>query len=184
MFSRKVVSQEDGNIKVVQLKDVDDIFGLNGEKLVSVKLDKVSEDIVLRKGDVLFKSKNLNHTASVFDADLAGPAVPTAHFFIVRPTMEGILPGYLAWFMNQRPAQRYFETVSAGSTVPIVNKKGLENLKIPIPSIRLQEEATEMHQLFLQEKSLVMKLMDRRESLITEALLKAVETYPARYESL
>jgi restriction endonuclease S subunit len=181
LFSRKVVSQEDGNIKVVQLKDVDDTFGLNRGKLVSVKLDKVSEDILLRKGDVLFKSKSLNHTASVFDADLPGPAVPTAHFFIVRPSMEGILPAYLAWFMNQRPAQQYFETVSAGSSVPIVNKKGLENLKIPIPSIRLQEETLEMYRLFLQEKSLMMKLMERRESLITGALLKAAEKYPARY---
>lgn len=182
LFTRKIVPQKGGNVRVAQLKDVDDSFGLREERLASVIMDKAPEDLLLRKGDVLFKSKSLNHVASVIEHDFTFPVIPTAHFFIVRPTMTGILPAYLAWYMNRPPAQQYFETVSAGSTLPIVNKKALGNLEVPIPSLRVQEEALEMYGLFMQEKGLMVKLINRRESLITGALLKVIDTYPPQPE--
>ncbi len=161
---------------MAQLKNVDDTFGLMAEKLVSVTIDKPPEELFLRKGDVLFKSKSMNHVASTIEQDPDGPVVPTSHFFIIRPTTKDILPAYLAWFINQPPAQQYFETVSAGSAIPFVNKKALGKLEIPVPSLRVQEEAIEMYGLFLQEKGLMIKLMNNRESLVTGALLKIVET--------
>ncbi len=182
LFTRKIVPQKNGNVRVAQLKDVDDTFGLNEGKLASVMIEKTPEDLFLRKGDVLFKSKSLNHVACSIEQDFDSPVLPTAHFFIVRPAMKGVLPAYLAWYINRSPAQQYFETVSAGSAIPFVNKKALGKLEIPVPSLRVQEEALEMHGLFLQEKGLMVNLMNKRESLITGALLKIIETYPAQNE--
>jgi len=170
------VSQTGGNVRVAQLKDVDDTFGLVPENLANVTFAAPPVEIALRKGDVLFKSKSMNHVAITIHQDFDSPVVPTAHFFIIRPTMEGILPAYLTWYINQPPAQQYFDTVSAGSAVPFVNKKALGKLAVPVPSLRVQEEAIEMNGLFLKEKELMIKLMRQRESLVTGALLKIVET--------
>ena len=173
LFKSKIVNDPNGQFKVIQLKDVDDNGVVNINNLFSVSDDNIKGANFLKKGDIIFKSKSAKHTAAVFNMD-SNNTIATVHFFLLRLKTNQILPEYLAWYINQKPAQKYFKIKAGGTRIPIVTKKILEELEVVIPSLPTQEKVMTVNNLFIKEKELLAKLEEKREILVNTALLDVV----------
>ncbi|RLJ03698.1 MAG: hypothetical protein DRP08_03220 [Candidatus Aenigmatarchaeota archaeon] len=173
LFKSRIVNDPYGQVRVIQLKDIDDNGAIYMNKLLTVSDKEVKGADFLRKGDIIFKSKSARYTAAVFNDD-SNNAIITVHFFLLRLKTDQILPAYLAWYINQKPAQRYFKTKAGGTRIPIVTKKILEELEVSIPSLPTQEKIVAVNNLFMEEKKLLTELREKRQILVNTSLLNVI----------
>lgn len=172
-FRSKIENDESGNVRVIQLRDVDECGKIDYINVDKITFEKINKKSFLRKGDVLFKAKSNNKTAAYVEQDVDG-LLATSHFFILKVRNSLILSEYLAWFLNQKIAQRQFEMLASGSSIPIINKNHLQELKVIVPDKELQEKIVTIHNLRLNEKKLVLEIEDRKEKLIEKKLLDLI----------
>jgi restriction endonuclease S subunit len=65
--------------------------------------------------------------------------VCSPHFFLIRTRPNSdIQPEFLNWYLNQRPAQQYFERSAQGSDVRSVRREDLAAMEIPTPPPKQQ----------------------------------------------
>lgn len=173
LFRFRIRSDKDGAVKVIQLKDVNEDGHLNIEGIYSVDFDPSKRTEFLQRGDVLFKAKSNRHVAAVFDSDMEN-VIATVHYFILRVKSTSVLPEFLAWYLNEKPAQKYFEFNAAGTRIPIINKKSLEELELPVISIEKQKKIVTVYELMEREQDLMDNIKYKREKLISSFLLDAI----------
>lgn len=171
LFKNRFEDVEDGNIKVVQLRDVDDEGKLDLSSLYRVNLEKVMDRTLLMKGDVVFKAKSNKPVAAVVNDDVSN-TIATSHFFIIRLQKDVLIPEYLAWFLNHDGAQQYFQKRARGSWIPMINKKILGELEVSIPELKIQKLIVKINNLLVREIELVDELKDARKRMIDAMLLK------------
>jgi len=173
LFKSRIINDRYGKIKVIQLKDIDDNGVIHMNKLLTISDEEIKGADFLKKGDIIFKSKSARHIAAVFNED-SNNTIVTVHFFLLRLKTDQILPEYLAWYINQKPAQRYFKTNAGGTRIPIVTKKILEELEVVVPSLSTQEKIAAVNNLFMKEKKLLTELKEKKEILINISLLNVI----------
>jgi len=169
LFRSKIRNNPDSNVAIIQLKDVSENGILKTNALSREEIDNNRKIDFLEKGDVLFKSKSARHVAALVREDLQN-TVATVHYFVLRINDKQVLSDYLRWFLNQAPAQRYFDSVAAGTRVPIVNKRMLEDLEVMIPSLEIQQKIIDIDTLSSKEEELLGELR-RKKRILTQALL-------------
>jgi restriction endonuclease S subunit len=172
LFRGKIEPDASGRYQVIQIGDITPDARLSAKPLVRVSLPDVKTTQILEKGDVLFISRGPRKQA-VAITDWLGNAIATSQFFILRPA-ETVLPEYLAWYINQRPAQRYIEEHSTGTSVTLINLEALKTLPVEMPPMETQARIAQIHQLGLRERELVEAIQNRRRALIEMTLLKTV----------
>lgn len=173
-FRGGVEPSPEGQYRVVQIKDISADGELSIGELVRTELDDVRGEHLLREGDLLFISRGPRKQAAVVGEDLSN-VIAGAQFFIIK-TGPGVLPEFLAWYINQTPAQRYLTENAVGSNVRIVTRAVLEHLSVEVPPVEDQQKIVKIHQLSLREKMLLETIKERRGWLIESALLKIVQS--------
>lgn len=159
---------------VIQVKDVSSNNRIDWERLSETLIDPKKSKELVRQGDVLVRGKGHPHLATVVDQDREGVIVGS-QFFLLRADGDIILPEYLAWYINQKPAQTYLNQHSAGTNIKHVNKKVISEIPIKIPAIEIQKTVVTLYNLQLKEKELVARIQRSREKLLQAQLLFAVE---------
>lgn len=165
----------DGDIAVVQMKDVNPEGRINLAQLYRVVLTGRKKPDYLREGDILFVGRGYRIFAVLVDKDLdqtvAGP-----HFFIIR-VKALVRPDYLAWYLNHKQAQRYFSQHVAGTALPHINRSALEDLPIVVPPLDIQARIVKAHDCHLKEKALLEKLIVKKKLFLDDLLDKTLEEY-------
>lgn len=172
-FREKIVSVADGEYSVVQIKDIDANGFLSKDLLLQTEIKNVRPEFELQKDDVLFTTRGANRRAC-YVGDKLPETVFVSQIFALRKIGDSVLPAYLAWYINQKSAQDYFEAQSSGSHIQNVRKSVLENLPVEIPSLETQRKILEVYNLTLREKSLVELIRSKREKIVGQILLNAV----------
>jgi len=173
LFRFRLRSDKDGDIKVIQLKDVKEDGVLNIDGIYSVDFAPSKRTEFLQKGDILFKAKSNKHVAAVFDTKMEN-VIATVHYFILRIKSTSMLPEFLAWYLNEKPAQKYFDFNAAGTRIPIINKKALEELEVPSASLEKQKKVVAIYKLMNREKILSDNIKAKREKLTSTILLDTI----------
>lgn len=156
-----------GDVSMIQLGDVNYDFGILWQHVHKVALPSESHKIRwLKEGDILFAARNSNNFAfALKSVPLNTVCVP--HFFVLTVKDTSVIePDFLAWQINQIPAQTYLKKSSGVSLVPNINRRLLENIVITMPSIEKQTSLMNMHRTFLKEKQILQKLIYNREQQI------------------
>lgn len=174
-FRGRIEPVLEGTYHVLQIKDVDEDGFVSAEHLLRTDLQDVNPSHVLHKGDVLFIARATRRMAVVVDQEL--PNIVFGSQFLVCEPKESIEPAYLAWYINQRPAQRYLEENATGTNVRIVTKEAFGRLPITVPPLATQRKIAEVHFLSLREKHLLEKIRTKRDQLIELALLESIHPY-------
>lgn len=169
----------EGSHFLVQLRDFSpDRATMNTAGLVRVSAGQVGEGQDMREGDVLFLAKGAKNFAHV-PVSLPGPSLAASYFFILRPE-SGVLPEYLAWFLNLESTRRYLaKRAGSGIHMPVVRRDVLEELEIPTPDRKTQEAVVELDRLSKQQQSLLFKLADAKRTFSTEACRRLSTSKPA-----
>jgi restriction endonuclease S subunit len=172
LFRERIKSDASGQYRVVQVGDIAPDAGFSNDLLVRVSLPDAKRSQVLEKGDVLFISRGPRKQAIAITWPIDN-TIATSQFFVLRPD-ERALPEFLAWYINQRPAQRYIEEHSTGTSASLINLEAMRGLPVEIPPAEIQARITKIHQLSLREKELMEAIQNKRRALIEMALLKTI----------
>ena len=167
----------DGEVAVVQMKDVDPENGLQKDRCYRINLTGRKKPDYLRQGDILFVGRGYRIFAVLIDEDLT-QTVASPHFFILRIKSERLVqPDYLAWYINHTRAQRYFSKHVAGTALPHINRQTLEDLPVILPPLQVQERIVNAHRCRLKEKALLETLIEKKKLFLDELLEKTLEHY-------
>ena len=94
--------------------------------------------------------------------------------FIISVKKADVLPGYLAWYLNQRPAQIYFDRNAGGTRIQVINKQLLSELEVVVPDLKTQEKIAKIYELHQREQDLVEAIKERKHTLILAQLLSVI----------
>lgn len=128
----------DGDIPFVGYRNVDIETGINWSHVASVGLDLKRDPHWLEDGDILFASRGMNTYAYPI---ITPPPKATCspQFFVVTPKDPSTLSAeFLAWQINQSPAQNYLDRFADASTIRNIRRDVLAKMPISIPSIEHQ----------------------------------------------
>lgn len=171
-FRSRLEPDATGAIAVVQMKDIDDASLLHVEDVVRVDLPDFNEHHLIRRGDLVFRSRGRTHSVALVSADV-GPAVLAAPMLLIRPIE--VLPAYLLWYINLPAVQATLAAQAEGTSVRMISKAALKQLVIAVPPLETQRRIVEIGQLASQEARITTELMDRRKALIDGILMRKAQ---------
>jgi len=171
----RVEPHEDGSHFLLQARDVDsEKLTYRTDTLIRFNPDLSRTDGILRKNDILFMARGTRNY-SVLLGEIPDSTLTAACFFIVRVSDEKVLPGYMCWYLNQPPVERYLIRHSGrGVHMPVVRRSVLEKLDIPLPNLEIQKKIVGWEALRREEEDLTHRLSEKRKQLITASCLKLI----------
>lgn len=175
-FRKKVTAEPEGDLRVIQMKDLSNRYTtIKTDTLTTVFSRKISPSTFLQPGDILFIAKGAHNYAIVFELDFP-KAIASSAFFVLRPDLRKIVPGYLAWYLNQSAVQRFFLNNASGSYIPNVAKTTLERVTVIVPPEDIQRKIVSIDKLVKKEELLLKRIIQKKQRVVTQALMKIVET--------
>ncbi|MGH8036125.1 MAG: restriction endonuclease subunit S [Stenotrophomonas sp.] len=137
-FRGAIAEVSDGPVRVIQLKNVTASGLHEPHALLRTRLRPRKEPEWVRHEDVLLTARGNRPVAAL----LCSPppdTVCTPHLYVIRVTSTcTVLPAFLAWQLNQPPAQEQLRRQSAGSRQKSVRKIAVEQLVLRLPPLAQQ----------------------------------------------
>src|SRR3972149_1233433 len=175
-FRKKIELDDPGTNWVIQIRDFNENHTLNREGLSRVRIDKLIEQYLIHRGDVLFLSRGYRNWAAPIIDELQA-TVAAGLFFVIKMMNEIILPEYLAWYINRSPAQESLHNIARrGTHMPLVTLSAFKGLTVEVPDMATQHRIVELSRLMEREKKLLAELQGKRLLLINTISLKAIKT--------
>ena len=152
---------------MIQMKDVDAERGINWTGLVATEFTGRKQPDWLKAGDLLFAARGNRYFAILLE-DVPFNTVLSPHFFHLTVNCEAkVLPGFLAWQINQEPVQQYLQKSSHGSMIQAIGRQVLDNMPIAIPPLQKQEAVIKLNNTWRQELSLMQALTENMQLTMT-----------------
>jgi hypothetical protein len=151
-----------GGVAVVQMRNVDPDRGVDWAGLAAVELPPARKTDFLKRGDVIFSTRGARNYGVVL-AVVPVPAVCSPHFFVIRTRSRRVDPDFLAWQINQAPAQEYFQREATGSHILNIKREVLERLEVVVPPLAQQVAIAAFAEAARWEKQLMSALIDNRQ---------------------
>ena len=154
---------EGGDVALLQIRDIHAQAGINWADALRVTPPGKRKPDYLIPGDVIFTSRGARNLAvTVMDVPCAAICAP--NLFVIRMVKGGsCLPEYLAWFMNQRPAQDYFLRSATGTNILNIRREVIEQLQVIVPSLRQQRAIIELDAAARLEREVLRGLIKNRD---------------------
>jgi len=151
-----------GDVSFVQIRNIAPNTGVNWNSVAKVSLPTPKFSNWLENGDIIFIARGSNNYALALDK-LPKKTVCAPHFFVLRiKSNDLIIPDFLAWQINQKPAQNYFKKTAVGSHLLNIRRPALESLKIAIPPLRKQKLIVNMWKAGVAEQEAMQHLIQTR----------------------
>jgi restriction endonuclease S subunit len=163
---------DDGGVLTIQLGDISADGIIHPERLTRVQLEGLPDRYFVRTGDVVFRSRGERNTASVLDDRLREPALAVLPLLVLRPKIDVVMPEYLAWAINQPPAQRHFDLAARGTNIRMIPRSSLDDLNLEIPDIGTQEKIVAIDALAEQERALALLVAETRRKMLSMILVE------------
>jgi hypothetical protein len=74
-----------------------------------------------------------------------------------------VMPAFICWQLNQRPAQRYFQTTAEGSLYLSIRRQVLECTPMTLLPLEKQRQLTAMHRCAVKEQNVLHRLIESRQ---------------------
>ena len=164
-FRSRIEPEADGNIAVIQMRDLPERSKLGYSKLIKVKMNELNERHLVRRKDLIFRSRGKTTTATIIDKEIDF-AVVAAPLLRVRVVSKLVLPDYLCWFINQEAAQGFLHSRATGTAMTMIGKSALDDLQVPLPALEIQERIVALADWSDQEQWLMRDVAERKEKLV------------------
>ena len=168
-----------GGEPAIQLRD---LAGEGPIQPFRYALGDISSRYLIAPGDVLFRSRGDRNTAVATEGLLDQPAFAILPIVVLRPNRDIVESRYLAWAINQAPAQMYFDSVARGTRLRMVPRSELEKLQIDVPNLPTQRVIIELDALAAREERLTKLAAEKRRQLISLALTDRAKASEKRRE--
>jgi len=171
-----------GGVPAIQLRDISPEGLVDPERLTRVQLDGLADRYFVRAGDVVFRSRGERNTASALDGRLQEPALAVLPLMVLRPKRDVVTPQYLAWVINQPPAQRHFDVAARGTNIRMIPRSSLDDLELDVPDIETQERIVAVDALAERERELARLAADTRRKMMGLLLVERANRPRTRQE--
>ena len=168
-FRGKIPEVAASGVVAVQMKNITAQNEIHWASCIHTKLSGKREPNYLQAGDILVAARGNHYYAvliheEMFQARIQAVAAP--HFFVIRLRSDNVLPGYLTWFLNQRPCQSYLEQNAEGTLTKSIRRSVLEDVTIAVPELSKQRTLIDLANTLGQEKKIVEQLLRNNERLM------------------
>lgn len=170
-FRSRLEPSEDGNVSVIQMKDVNESNRIDTECLTRIHLPDLKEHHIVQAEDLVFRSRGNVNTSAIIQQDL-GTAVLAAPLLRIRIMSKQVLPAYLNWFINQPASQVYLASHARGTSVSMISKQAVEEMDVTVPPLTQQRIIVELAELGAREQELLKRLAEKRRSYISKLLME------------
>jgi len=164
-----------GDLLVFQIRSLEQRGTVQAEDGMRLYFPEVSPNLLLRRGDVLFAARGMRNVGAVIDFD-PDRAIASGQLLWMRPKSKSIEPAYLAWWLNQQPAQQFLDVHKRGTRMPIITRNALLELPVSVPSREIQRQFVELDRLRRQEQILSGRLTEKREQLYEGRVTRAIQS--------
>ena len=167
-FRGRIDPTDGAKTAVVQMRDTSP-SGVDWTSCVRTEVTGRREPDWLRPGDILFPARGNVSQAVLIDESIGSlQAVAAPHFFLLRVTRSDVLPAYLAWWLNQEPAQRHLEQQAQSSTlVRNIARPVLEATPVVLPPLPRQEQIVGLASVMRREEDLLQRLRQTNQQIMT-----------------
>ena len=174
-FRSKLEPDVDGNALVVQLKELSEKNTIDISTAVRINMPDISENYLLQKGDLVFRSRGMDTTAAIMDIT-SNNIILSAPFQRIRlRDAMAIMPQYLLWYINSKEAQIYFSTNKTGTSVSMISTAVLAELPVAVPVLEIQKKIVDISILSEKEIELQEELIRKKRLLTETVLLKTLD---------
>lgn len=153
-------------------------FGENGEPRFSddsyVRLSP--EELAthqLREGQIIVAAKGHRNFAWAY-RDGFGPVVASSSFFVLTLRTDRVLPTYCALVLNTASCVRALQRMAKGTSVPVVPKRELLDLQIPLPPPERQAQLVALNDLQRRRQTIYRELAHHQHALDQAALTQLI----------
>jgi hypothetical protein len=137
-FRESIRGEPGGDASVVQMRNTTVERGVDWAAAVRVNLPGKKIPRWLEDGDVIFAARGANNYALPIERP-PERAVCSPHFFVLSAIdRKKALPAFVAWQINQVPAQKHLDAVATGSHIRNIRRQALEDLCLALPSLERQ----------------------------------------------
>ncbi len=172
--------QAAGDVRVISASNVEAGPTLNLTGVRYISRNNLPPESLLAPNDLIFRNRGSRFDAVTPPVDSI-PSVATS-MLVLHVNPNKAVPGYLAWAINVHPIVRntILTKANVGSTIPSINSSELAEIKIPLPSLKVQHRIATIHDLQARIRHLEQRLHDLGEKYLTAALVRLVERSSAQ----
>lgn len=162
-----------GTHVLLQAKDVSPERGPRLDFATRFEPQRNAELYRVSCGDILLTARGQDHRAHLIDVEL-GNVLASSVFYVIRARGD-IVPGYLAWWLNQPDAQAALQSASSGTGIGYIARSSMENLPVVVPPLVVQHRISGAMNLRKRQRALQARLDQKREELIHAVCRQAVQ---------
>lgn len=181
-FRGKIDELPEGEVAVVQMRNADPANGIDWQNLSRVELPRASAKAFLAKGDIILSTRGGRNIAYYIE-ERQEQVVCSPHFFVIRTKRQAILPEFLAWQFNQKPAQDHFAAGATGSYILNLKREVVEQLPIVVPPLAEQQRIVELDAAAKVERAILTRLIENRTVEMAEIAKRLLAVSSTRHES-
>jgi Type I restriction modification DNA specificity domain len=161
-----------GTHRLLQARDVSLRHGLRMDAAVRFTPERNPDLYRVSRGDILLTARGQDHQAFLVDVTLPD-VLASSVFYIIRPR-EDVLPGYLAWWLNQPDTKAALEFESRGTGIGYIARPLMEHISVVVPPLEVQRQIVEAMDLWQRQQSIQARLDQQREHLIHAICRQAI----------
>jgi hypothetical protein len=162
--ARGKLEESPSGIPVLQLRDLNETTGWDSIVPCRFELDEVHARYFAGPGDVLFRSRGTNNTATAIPEDWQHLAAVVLPLILLKPN-DIIRPAFLEWSINAPGAQRKLEKSIQGTALRMVPRNALAELQIDVPALATQDAILEAARLAARARELETNAANLRHAL-------------------
>lgn len=173
-FRGDALPSEDGNVRLLSIKDLVGINPLTGGALPLVRVQKPAIRSVVFEGDILMPARGYSYPAKIV-TNVNETILPTGQIHIIRADKRTVVPSYLVWFLNRKTIQDQIASMLTGATIQSLKKSDLVRLEVELPPIDVQRKIGELNELKLRREIARRKLQELEAKEIDELCILAAK---------
>lgn len=167
-YKQKDLSDNPMAIPLIQVKDIQNNT-LDKNTVIKINKECTDPRLMLQNRDIIFAAKGNRNFAYHYRGEL-DKATPSSTFFIIRLKRNNVLPEYLTWYLNSKPAQDFFRDSVHGTFIPSISKAVISKMDVPVPDINTQQIIIKLNSWQQKEKALTSQILEKRTILLNEII--------------
>lgn len=136
----------DGRVRYLKGQHFDDDGTLLAANDSYADPKAATDSLLLHDRQLILAGKGNRHFAWAYRPE-AGPCIASSLFYVLTVRPELVLPAYLALVLNTASRGRALKAIAKGATVPVIPKRELLDLSVPVPNMERQRQLIHLKEL-------------------------------------
>jgi len=162
-----------GTHRLLQSRDLSGDGQIDPTSLVTFHPERKPDLYRVSEGDILILARGQEHRAHLVRSDLSD-TLASSVFHIIRPARDAVLPGYLAWWLNQPDVQAKIKAGSRGTGIGYVSRQYMEQVPVMVPPRDKQQRIADAMTLWHRRHAIQSQLDQKRQTMIHGICRRAV----------